>query len=484
VLSDDDPLVSGTNRLPDMLKRILITLAALVGYLFLRAIPIPGINIDSSSSSLLLSHHVVPEESFFRFAQNGIPQRFSVLAVGLMPYISAHVLVMLLVLAGPYLKKKKGWSSLKLSRFVVYVTSALTFIQATLSAFSIWNTPLVFKVLLPAGVFTVVATLSLAAGTCSVIWLGRMISRHGIGHGISILIIFPIAAELLEGIARAWRTLPHNKEIFLFFALFLVISIGFIQHALNYKKEIPVEASDRRGESASMELFPSSVGVIPVRFATDLIRFPVTIAAMGLYSWDSPLGQLIAILKSNAGAYGIVFGLLVAFLTFFFFAVVLNPLNLSNKMKEVGLVIQHVKPGMATAQYLDVMLIRLFIGWVSFLIGMSFLWEIIPHWLGVEGFQLRGVEFVLVVGVFCSVWRSLINESYSKEVYRHHDPAEIAIVKARLEIEGVKCVIAESEGFGRFYPIFVGQLGLKRILVEENTVPKARSVISQLDRLM
>lgn len=453
-------------------KRILVTLGILICYQLMGYIPVFGLRSDN----------------FFSMIRGVSSARLSIFALGLMPYISAHLIVMLLTLVVPYfarIAEKQGLNSIKLKRFVMCGILLLTIIQSLF--LSLWMTKLPSQGQLQAihiskNLFILTTCLTLTIGVFFIIWLGKIISKYGIGQGISLLIIIPIIDKISRGFLNAWfYSKLHDRTITLLFFLGIIGVLAWVtKYLLEYNKKISIKVSDRSGESVFLYIPLSLPGILPLTFATSIMFFPATLASFGRHGVSSLMGKISAFLQTGSVGSWVVFGILIGFFTYFVAAVVFNPIKWSNNMKAQGLIIPNVEVGKSTAEYLDAIMTRLIIKWVAFLYGISLLWQFLPYWLKLPYFQSNSEDLILIIGVSLALWRTLNNKRYQKEVYSHNDIGKILVAKALLESKGIKIFVDDVEAFGRLLPITIGRLGLKRILVEEASFIKAREIISKI----
>lgn len=453
-------------------KRILITLVALFVYQIMGYIPVFGINYHS----------------FFSIMKGVSPNRLSIFALGLMPYISAYVIVMLLTCVIPYFARiveKQGLNSIKLNRFVIYGTLLLAVIQSYFLSLWIIKSPSQGQlptIQLSANLFILITTLTLTIGVFFIVWLGKIITKYGVGNGISLLIIIPIIERMFRGFFNAWLySEAHDKRItFLFFFGMIIVLAWIIKYILQYKKKISIRLSNRNDDVAFLDIPLSLPCILPLSFAGSIMFFPATLLSFGGLDASSLMGKIASFLQTGSIGSWVIFGILVGFFTYFMAAIVFNPVKWSNSMKALGLTIPNVEAGKPTAKYLDAIMTKFLIKWVAFLFGISLLWQFLPYWLKLPYFQSNSEDLILIIGVSLALWRTITNRRYQKEVYHHNDMEKILIAKALLEGKGINIFVDDVESYGRLLPVTVGQLGLKRILVEETSFIEAGEIVSKI----
>src|ERR687894_564008 len=352
-------------RVADIRKKLAFTAAMLLLYRVGAYIPAPGINIDAvediaenfSGSNVL---------GFLNLFSGGSLQRFAIFALGIMPYITASIILQLLQVVVPSLEKLRKEGEVgqqKITQYTRYLTVGLAFGQSIGYVFlfrqfgSNASTEVVNGGLTFTKVFVIV--LALTCGCVLVMWLGELITQRGIGNGISLMIFASIVAGLPNGIS-AWWTNPDQvfKVMMPFIALGAIAAIVFIQEG---QRRIPVQYAKRvigrRMSSGGQTYLPLRVnmaGVIPVIFAASIMAFPPTLGqlipgANGLSSFFSP----------NGWAYIVGETVFIVLFTYFYTAVTFNPVDQAENLKKYGGFIPGVRPGRPTAEFLDRILARL-----------------------------------------------------------------------------------------------------------------------------
>src|SRR5919112_1713963 len=345
-------------RVPEIRKKLAFTAAMLALYRIGAYIPAPGINVDGVEqiSENFTGSNVL---GFLNLFSGGSLQRFAIFALGIMPYITASIILQLLQVVVPSLEKLRKEGEVgqqKITQYTRYLTVGLAFGQSIGYVFlfrqfgSNASTEVVNGGLTFTKVFVIV--LALTCGCVLVMWLGELITQRGIGNGISLMIFASIVARLPHGIS-AWWTNPDAifKVMMPFLAIAIIAAIVFIQEG---QRRIPVQYAKRvvgrkmaGGGSTYLPLRVNMAGVIPVIFAASLMAFPPTIGELthtqGLSNFFSP----------NGAAYVIGESVLIILFTYFYTAVTFNPVEQADNLKKFGGFIPGVGPRRPTAEYLD-----------------------------------------------------------------------------------------------------------------------------------
>src|SRR5256714_2673478 len=346
-------------RVPEIRKKLLFTAAMLALYRLGAYIPAPGINthaVDSIQKSFAGSNVL----GFLNLFSGGSLSRFAVFALGIMPYITASIILQLLQVVVPSLEKLRKEGEVgqqKITQYTRYLTVALAFFQSIGYVF-------LFKTFVRQqgseqiikGGFTfsrvLVIVLALTAGTILLMWFGELITQRGIGNGISLMIFASIVARVPHGL-QAWWTNPDQvfKVMMPFIALGVIAAIVFIQEG---QRRIPVQYAKRvvgrrmaGGGQTYLPLRVNMAGVIPVIFAASLMAFPPTIGQLVQTGWAKDFSTF---LNPNGAAYVIGEALLIIVFTYFYTAVTFNPVEQADNLKKYGGVIPGGGPRRPTAE--------------------------------------------------------------------------------------------------------------------------------------
>lgn len=364
---------SGGSHLSELYARLWFLLGAMVVFRLCSHIPVPGINPTALAAMFNQQRGTILD--MFNMFSGGALERFSVIALGVMPYISASIILQLLTFIHPKLEqlKKEGETGRRvINQYTRYATVAL----ATFQAFGIavmleQQTAAGMSLVLAPGIaFKITCVTTLVAGTLFLMWLGEQITERGIGNGISMLIFSGIAAGLpraVGGTIELART--GEMHIFLIFALFalVVVVTGFVVFVERGQRRITVNyAKQQRGpQSFSMPasyipLKLNMSGVIPPIFASSIILFPSTIA--GWFGNADSMGwlrELASALSPGQPIYVLLYASAIIFFAFFYTAIVFNPRETADNLKKQGALVPGFRPGEQTARYVDTVLTRL-----------------------------------------------------------------------------------------------------------------------------
>jgi preprotein translocase subunit SecY len=389
----------------DIRKKLLFTAAMLLLYRLGAFIPAPGVDADAVKelSSNLTGSNVL---GFLNLFSGGALERLSLFALGIMPYITASIILQLLTVVVPALEKlqKEGEvGQQKITQYTRYLTVGLAFGQA-------WGFVFLFRsfgsqaggnvIGSLSGAKVLLIVISLTAGCTLLMWLGELITQRGIGNGISLMIFASIVSGLPNGIT-AWWTNPDQVFVVMmpFVALAVIVAIVFVQEG---QRRIPVQYAKRvvgrkmtSGGSTYLPLRVNMAGVIPVIFAASIMAFPPTIGQM----LNTPAAlDFAAFFSPNGWAYvvGEVFFIIV--FTYFYTAVTFNPVDQADNLKKYGGFIPGVRPGRPTAEYLDRILSRLTFPGALYLGAVAALPTILISQTSAN-FFFGGTSILIVVGV-------------------------------------------------------------------------------------
>lgn len=415
-------------RIPDLKKKILFTALFLVLYRMGSFVPIPGVDATAL-------------QSFFEGAREGGNtlfglldlfvggnfERASVFALGIMPYITASIVIQLLGSIVPYfekLRKEGAEGQKKLNQITRYGTVGLAAFNAV--TITMWLTNLSGGVVPAPGVlFHFTGIVTLITGTMIVMWIGEQITEHGIGNGISLIIFAGIIARYPEGFIRMFQKIGAEPT-YAWKAVFAVGLMVAVTAAVIYVTEavrkIPVQYAKRivgrrvyGGQSTYIPLRVNTAGVIPIIFAQSVLMFPATIAAFFGSSggfWNT----LQRWLSPGAVLYTILYVGMIIFFAYFYTAIVLNPTEMAENMVKYGGHIPGKKPGKKTAEYINTVLTRITLPGAVFFAFVALLPEIMSHRFDLP-FYFGGTGLIIVVGVALDT----LQQIESHLVMRHYD---------------------------------------------------------------
>jgi preprotein translocase subunit SecY len=400
-------------RIPEIRKKLLFTAALLAIYRIGSYIPAPGINTNAVKqiSDNFGGSNVL---GFLNLFSGGSLQRFAVFALGIMPYITASIILQLLQVVVPSLEKLRKEGEVgqqKITQYTRYLTVGLAFAQSIGYVFLFRqfagdaNTSIVNNYTF-GGVFVIV--LALTTGCVLVMWLCELITQRGLGNGISLMIFASIVARLPHGI-QAWWTNPDAifKVMMPFLALAIIAAIVFIQEG---QRRIPVQYAKRvvgrrmaGGGSTYLPLRVNMAGVIPVIFAASLMAFPPTIGQLVQTPWAKDFSTF---LNPNGTAYIIGESILIIVFTYFYTAVTFNPVEQADNLKKYGGFIPGVRPGRPTAEFLDRILARLTFPGALYLAAVAALPTVLINQTSAN-FFFGGTSILIVIGVALDTMKQL-----------------------------------------------------------------------------
>ena len=397
-------------KIPELRTRILITIGLLAVYRVGVFVPTPGIDgralaafFESQMKGSLLG--------LIDMFSGGALSQMSVFALGIMPYISASIILQLLTVVIPYLERlsKEGEAGRKkITQYTRYGTVALSAIQGMGIAFGLesMKSPIGDLVVPePGWGFRLIAVITMTAGTAFIMWLGERISEHGIGNGISLIIFAGIVARLPSAIYSTGQMIQTGELsifMFLMIGLLMVAVVAAIIFMERGHRKIPVQYAKRvvgrriyGGSSTHLPLRVNTSGVIPPIFASSLLMFPATIANFV----DQPWAQSVAMMLSpGAFVYDAFYILLIIFFCYFYTAVQFNPVDVADNMKKYGGYIPGIRPGKRTADYIDRVLTRITLGGALYLSAICVLPTLLIRQFNVP-FYFGGTALLIVVGV-------------------------------------------------------------------------------------
>jgi len=415
------------SKIPELRKRILFTLFILAVYRLGSHVPTPGIDtvalgafFDKASGTIF---------GVFNMFSGGALRRFSIFALGVMPYISSSIIIQLLTIVSPSLERLSKEGDIgrkKITQFTRYGTIVLCVIQSAFIAKGLegMRGPDGSSIVLDPGLnFKLMTIATLTTGTTFIMWLGEQITERGIGNGISLIIYAGIAAAIPSGFAKT-LTLFKSGQINAFSLLFLlaimVAAIAFIIFMERSQRRIPVQYAKRvigrklyGGQDSHLPLKLNSAGVIPPIFASSIILFPATIAQYV----DLPIFKhLQNIMMSRSLVYNLVYVSFIIFFTYFYTAVTFNPVDVAENLKKHGGFIPGIRPGKSTSDYIDRVLTRITMAGAVYIAAVCVLPEIMTFKFKVP-FYFGGTSLLILIGVALDTVSQI--ESYL--LTRHYD---------------------------------------------------------------
>ena len=395
----------------ELKKRIWFTIGALILFRLLSHVPMPG--IDPRAMAELFNTQRGGVLDFFNTFSGGSLQRMSIIALGVMPYITASIVVQLgATMYAPLmaLKKEGETGRKKLNQYTRYLTVVLATVQAYGMAVGLQGMtgsmgPAVHN---PGIYFLATTVITLVGGTVFLMWLGEQITARGVGNGISLIIFAGIVAELpraLAGTLELGRTGALSTFFIIFLLLMAVGVIFFIVFMERAQRRIIVQYPKRQvgnrmfgGESSHLPLKLNTSGVIPPIFASSLLLLPLTLAGFSGGQGPEWLSLVTTYLGHGQPLYIALYVALIVFFCFFYTAIVFNPVETADNLKKYGGFIPGIRPGKNTADYLDYVLTRLTVIGAAYLSVVCLLPEILISQYAVP-FYFGGTSLLIVVTV-------------------------------------------------------------------------------------
>ena len=383
-------------NVPDLRKRILFMLGMLAIYRVGAFIPTPGVNFEALQQFFVEQQGTVL--GFLNLFSGGNFAMMTIFALGIMPYITASIILQLLTVVWPYLEKLSKEGELgrrKITTYTRYLTIVLSAVQSAGIAYALQREP--NFVINPGLGFVLMTMLTLTTGTAFIMWLGEQITERGIGNGMSLIIFAGIVAGLPAATGFIWDRLVTNEWsplLVILLLLAMVAVIAFIVFVERAQRRITVQYAKRvvgrrvmGGQSTHMPLKVNTGGVIPVIFASSILTFPQT---FGLIASESPFLQTLSTLLSpGEWLYILLYVSGIIFFCYFYTSIIFNPNEVADNMRKYGGFIPGIRPGRRTADYLNTILTRLT------LVGSLYLAlvAIIPEFL-MTGFHVQNLPLI------------------------------------------------------------------------------------------
>lgn len=393
-------------RIPELKKRIIFTLAMLTVYRVGSHIPTPGINGEELSKFLHEAGGALM--GFFDMFSGGSLSRLTIFALGIMPYISASIILQLLTVVIPHLtqlSKEGEQGRKKITQYTRYLTIGIGLIQSMGIAIGLEGMNGGAFVQTPGWAFRLMTVITLTAGTAFIMWLGEQITERGIGNGISLIIFAGIVAEMPSAILNSIR-LVQTGELNLFLIVLLLAVMVAVVAAIIFvergQRRIPIQYAKRTsgvrttgGKGTHLPLKVNTSGVIPPIFASSIIMFPATIAGFSTTPWVQEIARQLA---PGTLLYTALYVLMIIFFCYFYTAVIFNPVDVADNLKKYGGFVPGIRPGKNTSDYIYFVLSRITFGGALYLALVCVIPEVLIQWLKVP-FYFGGTSLLIVVGV-------------------------------------------------------------------------------------
>lgn len=420
-------------KIPELRKRILTTFVLLAIYRICVHIPTPG--IDGQALAAFFARAKGTLLGFVDMFSGGAFEQMSIVALGIMPYISASIILQLMTVVVPYLEKlkKEGEAGRKkITQYTRYGTVALSIIQGIGIAVGLermtgpGGSPIVID---PGWAFRIITVITLTAGTAFLMWLGEQITERGIGNGISLIIFAGIVCRMPAAAGQTFALMQTGEmgplTILMIVALMIVV-IGCIIFIERAQRRIPVQYPKRvvgrkvyGGQSTHLPLKINTAGVIPPIFASSILMFPLTIAQFiptelsEAYPW---IDSIMQSLNPGAISYNVLYVLFIVFFAYFYTAVTFNPIDIADNMKKQGGYIPGIRPGKKTSDYIDWVLTRITCIGAIYISVVCVLPTILIGKFNIP-FYFGGTALLIVVGVALDT----IGQIESHMLARHYD---------------------------------------------------------------
>lgn len=439
-------------RIPDLRQRVLFTLGLLAVYRLGAAIPIPG--VDAIRFEEFFRRNQGTLFGFLDLFSGGQFRRLTIFALGIMPYITASIVLQLLTVVIPTLEKLQKEGELgrrKITQWTRYLTVGLSLMQSLFIATALQRQG--DFVLNPGFGFVALTMITLTTGTAFIMWLGEQITERGVGNGMSLIIFAGIVAGLPAAVANIYQntfvTNVWNPLQLIIILAIMVLVVAFIVLVERGERRIPVQYAKRvvgrrmmGGQSTHMPLKVNAGGVIPIIFASSLLAFPATLQGLPFIANSRWLTGVLGALRPGEPLYVLLFIALIIFFSFFYVSIIFNPNEAADNMRKYGGFIPGIRPGRNTAEYINRILTRITVVGGLYLAVLALIPEIMigglklqhlppaalgnwidahfPRWLldglGVT-FYFGGTSLLIVVGVAMDT----VNQIEAQLIMRHYD---------------------------------------------------------------
>ena len=417
-------------KIEDLKQRILITILFVAIYRFGSYVVLPGIN-----PAMLAKLHEQTSEgllALLNMFSGGAFSNASIFALGIMPYISASIVIQLLGIAVPYFQKlqREGESGRrKMNQYTRYLTILILIFQAPSYLFNLkMQAGPSLNASLDWTLFIFTSTIILAAGSMFILWLGERITDKGIGNGISLIIMIGIIARLPQSLAQEWVSRMTDKTgglvMFLIEIAVLLAVIAAAIMLVQGTRKVPVQYAKKLvgnkqygGARQYIPLKVNAANVMPIIFAQAIMFIPITL--VGFSNVDNASGFVRALTDHTSFWYNFVFAVLIILFTYFYTAITINPTQMAEDMKRNNGFIPGIKPGKATAEYIDIIMSRITLPGSLFLAAVA----IMPAFAGIFGVKAEfaqffgGTSLLILVGVVLDT----LQQVESHLLMRHYD---------------------------------------------------------------
>ncbi|MDP3791082.1 MAG: preprotein translocase subunit SecY [Candidatus Omnitrophota bacterium] len=419
-----------TVKIPDLRKKIFLTLALIAVYRIGTYIPTPG--VDGAKLAVFFNNLARTQGGalfgIMNMFSGGAISRLTIFALGIMPYISASIILQLLTAVVPALERlaKEGEAGQKkIVQYTRYGTVLLAVVQSFFIAVWLEN-PARFQglqiVQFPGWSFRILTVITLTSGTAFIMWLGEQIQEYGIGNGMSLIITAGIISRIPTALYQVWSLFspfaPEKAQLDPFtLILMIVMLVGVIAAVIvitQGQRKIPIQYAKRvigrkvyGGQSTFIPLRVNQGGVIPIIFAQSIILFPATIAG---FIPNKTFQDIAMSLTKGEWVYNISYSVLIVFFAYFYAAITFNPVDVADNMKKHGGFIPGIRPGKQTAEYLDFIMTRITLPGSLFLALIAVFPSIISNWLKIPYLVASffgGTGLLIIVGVMLDTMKQI-----------------------------------------------------------------------------
>lgn len=401
--------IQSAAKISELRRRLIFTFIMLAVYRVGVAIPTPGIDGEALAAFFQQASSTV--FGLVNLFSGGALERFSIFALGIMPYISASIILQLLTVVVPTLERLSKEGELgrrKITQYTRYSTVGLSLLQGFFISMGLeqiqapGGSSVVFH---PGWGFRLMTMITLTSGTAFIMWLGEQITERGVGNGISLIIFAGIVASIPSAVTVTTEFVREGELSILVLLLLLVGMVGIVAAVIIMERghrRIPVQYAKRvvgrrmyGGQTSHLPLKINTAGVIPPIFASSVLIFPATIASFSEHSWAQAVANA---LTPSSLIYNISYVALIIFFCYFYTAVVFNPVDVADNMKKHGGFIPGIRPGQRTAEYIDRVLSRITLSGAIYISIICVLPNLLVSALNVP-FFFGGTALLIVVGV-------------------------------------------------------------------------------------
>jgi len=419
-----------TIKIPDLRKKIILTLALIAVYRVGAYIPTPG--VDGAKLAVFFNNLAHSQGGalfgIMNMFSGGAISRLTIFALGIMPYISSSIILQLLTAVIPVLERlaKEGEAGQKkIIQYTRYGTVALAVIQSFFIAVWLEN-PARFQglqiVQFPGWSFRILTVITLTSGTAFIMWLGEQIQEYGIGNGMSLIITAGIISRIPTALYQVYALFspfaPEKAQLDPFTLILMIVMLVLVIVAVivvtQGQRKIPIQYAKRvvgrkvyGGQSTFIPLRVNQGGVIPIIFAQSIILFPATIAG---FIPNQTFQKIVMSLTEGGWAYNISYAILIIFFSYFYAAITFNPVDVADNMKKYGGFIPGIRPGRQTAEYLDFVMTRITLPGSLFLALIAVFPSIISGWLKIPYLVASffgGTGLLIIVGVMLDTMKQI-----------------------------------------------------------------------------